>query len=161
MAFQGSCHCGAVKFSADADLPTQAMSCNCSICRRKGVLMAFFPVAKFKLEQGEDAHSFFVLLHGHVRATQTTPAGEQIVVRYVANGETFGVAKAIGLQRYPATATAFDDSVVLAWPSGTWPRLVEKFPALAANCVSATTGRPAYTPYVIKKVSLGKHAPTL
>ena len=35
------------------------------------------------------------------------------------------------------------------------------FPALAANCVSATTGRPAYTPYVIKKVSLGKHAPTL
>src|SRR5689334_9817893 len=35
------------------------------------------------------------------------------------------------------------------------------FPALAANCVSATTGRPAYTPYVIKRVSLGKHAPTL
>jgi 2',3'-cyclic-nucleotide 2'-phosphodiesterase/3'-nucleotidase len=35
------------------------------------------------------------------------------------------------------------------------------FPALAANCVSATTGRPAYTPYVIKKVSLGRHAPTL
>ncbi|WP_030442876.1 bifunctional metallophosphatase/5'-nucleotidase [Actinoplanes subtropicus] len=35
------------------------------------------------------------------------------------------------------------------------------FPALAANCVSATTGRPAYTPYIIKKVSLGRHAPTL
>ena len=69
-------------------------------------------------EQGEDAHSFFVLLHGHVRASKTTPAGEQIVVRYVAPGETFGVAKAIGLPRYPATATAVDDSVVLAWPSG-------------------------------------------
>jgi 2',3'-cyclic-nucleotide 2'-phosphodiesterase/3'-nucleotidase len=35
------------------------------------------------------------------------------------------------------------------------------FPALAANAVSATTGRPAFTPYLIKKVSLGKHAPTL
>ena len=55
MAFQGSCHCGAVKFSVDADLPKQAMSCNCSICRRKGMLMAFFPVAKFTLAQGEDA----------------------------------------------------------------------------------------------------------
>jgi len=55
MAFQGSCHCGAVTFSVDADLPTQAMSCNCSICRRKGSLMAFFPVAKFKIEQGEDS----------------------------------------------------------------------------------------------------------
>ncbi|MFC7277508.1 bifunctional metallophosphatase/5'-nucleotidase [Paractinoplanes rhizophilus] len=35
------------------------------------------------------------------------------------------------------------------------------FPALAANAVSAKTGKPAFTPYVIKKVSLGKHAPTL
>jgi len=26
--------------------------------------------------EGEDAHSFFVLLHGHVRASKTTPAGE-------------------------------------------------------------------------------------
>ena len=69
-------------------------------------------------QQGEEAHSFFVLLHGHVRASKTTPAGEQIVLRYVTTGETFGVAKAIGLQRYPATATAVDDSVVLAWSSG-------------------------------------------
>ena len=55
MAFQGSCHCGTVKFSVDAEMPKEAMSCNCSICRRKGTLMAFFPVAKFKLEQGEGA----------------------------------------------------------------------------------------------------------
>jgi CRP/FNR family transcriptional regulator, nitrogen oxide reductase regulator len=41
------------------------------------------------------------------------------VVRYVAPGETFGVAPAIGLKRYPATATAVDDSVALAWPSAT------------------------------------------
>ncbi len=55
-------------------------------------------------EQGEEAHSFFVLLHGHVRASKTTPAGQQVVVRYVAPGETFGVAMAIGLTQYPATA---------------------------------------------------------
>jgi len=73
-------------------------------------------------EQGEDAHSFFVLLNGHVRAAKMTPAGQQIVVRYVAPGETFGVATAIGLAKYPATATAVDDSVVLAWPSAAWPR---------------------------------------
>lgn len=35
------------------------------------------------------------------------------------------------------------------------------FPALAANAVNARTGRPAYLPYVIKKVSLGRGAPTL
>ena len=91
--------------------------------------------------QGEKADSFFVLLHGHVRASKITPAGEQIVVRYVAPGETFGVARAIGLQHYPATATAVDDSVALAWPSAVWPRLVEKFPALAANTLQTVGSR--------------------
>ncbi|WP_322513912.1 Crp/Fnr family transcriptional regulator [Rhodopseudomonas palustris] len=84
-------------------------------------------------EQGEEAHSFFVLLHGHVRASKLTPAGEQVVVRYVAPGETLGVAMAIGLQNYPATATAVDDSIVLAWPTAAWPRLVEHYPSLATN----------------------------
>ncbi|MCP2322195.1 2',3'-cyclic-nucleotide 2'-phosphodiesterase/3'-nucleotidase [Hamadaea flava] len=35
------------------------------------------------------------------------------------------------------------------------------FPALAANAVDAATGQPAFLPYVIKKVDLGKGAPTL
>jgi CRP-like cAMP-binding protein len=84
-------------------------------------------------EQGEDAHSFFLLLNGHVRAAKTTPAGQQIVVRYVTPGEIFGVAVAIGLKKYPATATAVDDSVALAWPSSAWAGLVAQHPALGAN----------------------------
>ena len=92
-------------------------------------------------EQGEDAHSFFVLLHGHVRASKTTPAGQQVVMRYVTPGEIFGVAKAMGLTKYPATATAVDDSVVLAWPSAAWPRLVAQHPALAANTLQTVGSR--------------------
>lgn len=92
-------------------------------------------------QQGEEAHSFFVLLHGHVRASKTTPAGEQIVVRYVATGETFGIATAIGLKSYPATATAVDDSIVLVWPSSAWARLVEKFPSLGAKTLQAVGAR--------------------
>ena len=84
-------------------------------------------------EQGEEAHSFFLLLDGHVRAAKATPAGQQIVVRYVTPGEIFGVAVAIGLKSYPATATAVDDSIVLAWPSSAWSGLVARHPALGAN----------------------------
>ncbi|MBI5320900.1 Crp/Fnr family transcriptional regulator [Bradyrhizobium sp.] len=91
--------------------------------------------------QGEDAHSFFLLLNGHVRASKTTPTGEQVVMRYVSPGEVFGVAPAMGLRQYPATATAADDSVVLAWPSAAWPRLVAKFPALATNTLQAVGSR--------------------
>lgn len=92
-------------------------------------------------EQGAEADAFFVLLNGHVRAAKTTPSGQQVVVRYVTPGETFGVAVAIGLERYPATATAVDDSVVLAWPSSAWPRLVAQHPALAGNTLQMVGAR--------------------
>jgi len=54
MAFEGSCHCGKVAFVVDAEAPTEAMACNCSHCRRKGFLLAFFPASRFRLERGED-----------------------------------------------------------------------------------------------------------
>lgn len=54
MSFEGSCQCGAVTFTVDADVPTKAVSCNCSICRCKGLLLAFFPAAQFTLTSGED-----------------------------------------------------------------------------------------------------------
>jgi len=92
-------------------------------------------------EQGEDAQSFFLLLHGHVRASKMTAAGQQVVVRYVTPGEIFGVAMAIGLSKYPATATAVDDSVVLTWPSAAWPRLVAQHPALATNTLQTVGTR--------------------
>lgn len=55
MAFEGSCHCGAVRFAIDADPPANAVSCNCSHCRRKGFLLAFYPAEAFTLISGADA----------------------------------------------------------------------------------------------------------
>jgi CRP-like cAMP-binding protein len=92
-------------------------------------------------DEGADAHSIFVLLHGHVRAEKTTPDGKTIVVRYVSAGEVFGVAQAIGLKHYPATAVAAVDSVSLAWPSAAWPRLVAQHPKLATNTLQTVGER--------------------
>jgi len=54
MAFQGSCHCGAVTYSVEGEIPETAMSCNCSHCRRKGFLLAFVPIDQFRLTSGTD-----------------------------------------------------------------------------------------------------------
>jgi len=54
MSYQGSCHCGAVTFTVEGDIPGEAMSCNCSHCRRKGFLLTFVPADKFTLDSGED-----------------------------------------------------------------------------------------------------------
>jgi len=49
MTLKGSCHCGKVAFRLD-DEPAEAMECNCSICRRKGYLLAFTSPDRFHLE---------------------------------------------------------------------------------------------------------------
>lgn len=41
MSFTGSCHCGAVAYSCADPVPGDAMTCNCSICRRKGAVLHF------------------------------------------------------------------------------------------------------------------------
>ena len=92
-------------------------------------------------DQGAEANQFFLLLHGHLRVEKTTPQGQQTVVRYVSAGELFGVAQAMNLKHYPATAVAAVDSIALAWPSSSWQRLVAKYPSLAASALQTVGSR--------------------
>jgi len=84
-------------------------------------------------EQEGEAHSFFLLLDGHVRVVRSTPEGQQVIVRYIAPGELMGIAHALGRKTYPATAIAVVDCVVLAWPGRLWPEFAAAFPNFGAN----------------------------
>ena len=92
-------------------------------------------------EQDREADSFFVLLHGNLQVVKLTPAGQQVVIRYVVPGEMFGIAVQMGRATYPATATAVVDSVSLVWPSTAWPGLVSNFPSLAASTLQTIGSR--------------------
>ena len=48
MSFKGSCHCGKIRYEANGE-PSEAMSCNCSICRRKASLLYFTTPDNFNL----------------------------------------------------------------------------------------------------------------
>ena len=51
-----SCHCGAVVL--ELDLPDGIVNprrCNCSMCRRKGAIMASVPLSGLKLVQGHES----------------------------------------------------------------------------------------------------------
>lgn len=50
--YQGKCHCGAVTFEVETDLAS-VLECNCSHCSVKSLLLAFVPVAQFRLHSGE------------------------------------------------------------------------------------------------------------
>ncbi|MGQ7792323.1 GFA family protein [Faunimonas sp. B44] len=49
----GGCHCGRVRFEATTDLAS-VISCNCSICSKKGLLLTFVPDDAFTLLAGYD-----------------------------------------------------------------------------------------------------------
>jgi hypothetical protein len=54
MPISGSCHCGALSYDCDVE-PTQAMTCNCSICRRKASILHFVDEAQVRLTAAPDA----------------------------------------------------------------------------------------------------------
>lgn len=56
MKYTGGCHCGKVKFEVEMEIG-KPISCNCSICQKKGTLLSFAPASQFKLLQGEDSLS--------------------------------------------------------------------------------------------------------
>lgn len=88
-AVVGSCHCGAVTVRLP-HAPAEITHCNCSLCRRLGVLWAYYPIAEVTITatqptdsyawggQNVDFHrcaSCGVLTHWYPRKTNRTSLG--------------------------------------------------------------------------------------
>ncbi len=52
--YTGGCHCKKVRYEVDTEPLTTAMSCNCSMCSKRGWLLTFVPASNFRLLSGEN-----------------------------------------------------------------------------------------------------------
>lgn len=90
--------------------------------------------------QGAPALRFFLLVRGRLKIVQASPEGQQIIAHWVAPGQCFGLAVALGRDDYPATAVAVADSTLLAWPAAAWGELVGIHPAVAEAALRTIGG---------------------
>ncbi len=82
MTHLGSCHCGAIAFELEGEV-TEAMDCNCSMCRRRGSLLAFFPREALALTSGEDEYATYrfntgTIAHHFCRTCGIAPFSEGV-----------------------------------------------------------------------------------
>ena len=67
MKYQGGCHCGGIAFELEADPITEAMDCNCSMCRKRGGLLAFFPREALVLSTPASAMGTYTFNQNRIR----------------------------------------------------------------------------------------------
>ncbi len=51
--YQGSCHCGAVRYEVQLDI-SELTACDCSLCGRTGWLLSFTKADLFELRSGKE-----------------------------------------------------------------------------------------------------------
>ena len=60
---KGQCHCGAVKFTVHLDQGLiDPRRCNCSMCRRRGAVVASVELKDLVVDEGEDVLGFINLI---------------------------------------------------------------------------------------------------
>jgi hypothetical protein len=74
--YEGSCHCGRVRFRVTGDLATVA-ECNCSVCTKKGLLHLIVAPERFTLLAGGDALSTYRFGTGTAQHTFCRVCGVQ------------------------------------------------------------------------------------
>lgn len=107
------CHCGRTEMEADGDLPAELTRCTCSLCSKRGHLLAYFSPEKFRVKQADSdgvyrwnsrrvAHHFCSACGCDTYAD--SPAFER-------NGSWDGKTRRIGLN-----ARLIDDFEAADWP---------------------------------------------
>ena len=93
------------------------------------------------IRQDDPASAVYVVIAGRLRATQTTAAGQQIIMRYIGAGETAGYNAISGGDTYTTTVSAVDDTTLMSWPKLAFKQLMGRHPQIAVNALAIIESR--------------------
>jgi CRP-like cAMP-binding protein len=87
--------------------------------------------------QGDAASATYIVVVGRLRATQTTPDGQQIIIRYIGPGEFAGFMTLSSGTNHPGSAVAVEETHLMGWSVATIRKLMEKHSGVAINALAA------------------------
>lgn len=96
---------------------------------------------EYLFHQGEEAHTFYMLVEGRGRLLQVTPEGHQVIIRYVGPGDGVGIIVALSEVPYPLSCEAVTGCEVLAWDRVSTLRFMEESSILALNGLRMVANR--------------------
>lgn len=106
---------------------------NFAVLMENGILRSVEEEAFFFM-QGDAATHVYVLCEGRVSLLQYTPNGQQITLRLVTQGQTFGgIALLQPSSGYPVTAQAMEDCLALGWQAHFLQKLAERESSIMLN----------------------------
>jgi len=91
--------------------------------------------------EGEPANGFYVVISGRVKIFKLSPDGKEQILHIFGPGEPFGEVPVFEGKRFPAHATALEDSSVCYFPRTAFVSLLEKNTSLALNMLAVLSRR--------------------
>ncbi len=92
-------------------------------------------------KQGDPAVTCHALIDGRLKLVQTGADGQQVVVRFIGPGETFGTVAVFTGAAFPVDAVAMADCVEVFWSKAIMTDLMLRHPRIALNALGVVGGR--------------------
>lgn len=88
---------------------------------------------EFYFFQGDPAERIYLLLEGQLKMTQSSPDGQQVLMRVISTGMLFGAVALAQAEVYPVSAQAALDCSAVYWSKTELMEFVLQIPQLAMN----------------------------
>ncbi len=92
-------------------------------------------------DEGDPAEGFYAVDAGLVRIFKTNPAGKEQILHVFGPGEVLGEAAVFSGRRFPASAQALEDTVLVFFPRERFRALLKDDPDLGLNMLGLLSAR--------------------